>query len=322
MKRIFHIKPIYLDFVWGGTKLIRQFQLETQLSNVGMIYMVIAIPNHLDNLVEETGEPLSVFYRNHPELFNIPEEEFPVRMAISCNEGLQSYQVHPNDSYALKHEGTKGKVSGSISLENSGKIKKQYFGHTANSLDEFKGLIENKDWDHFFTTIDVPDGSFLHTPAGVPHGGKGDGNILVTFASNSDITYRLYDFDRNDPNRPLHLQQVYDCANVPEVPVGPKMVEPKHINGIDLYEYYDVPGEYIAKRLVVNGNGTYLTNQFMFYGCYEGRGQLNGEEIKAGQTLFVPANSGPVEFVGQMDLVAISYRSRSQSNREVGSAKK
>lgn len=310
MKKIYHIKPIFLDFIWGGKKLIQQFNLDTNLSNVGMIYLVIAIPNHLDNLVEETNEPLSEFFRNNPELFNVQENIFPVRMAISCNEGVQSYQVHPDDSYALIHEGTKGKVSGSVSLENAGRIKKQYFGHTAKSLEEFKTLIENKDWKHFFNTIEVPSGSFLHTPAGVPHGGKGDGNVIVTFASNSDITYRFYDFDRNDPNRPLHLQQVYDCANIPEVPVGPIKVKPKHINGIDLYEYFDVPGEYTAKRIVVTDNGIYDTDQFMFYGCYKGRGKLNGVEIKSGQTLFVPAKYGPVEFSGQMDLVTISYRSR------------
>ena len=184
-----------------------------------------------------------------------------------------------------------------------------YFGHKAKTLNEFKTLIKKKDWDHFFNVIEVPDGSFLHTPAGVPHGGQGDGSVKVTFATNSDITYRFYDFDRNDPNRPLHLQQVYDCANIPEVPVGAIQVKPTHSGGIDLYEYYDTPGEYTAKRMMVNGKGHYENQAFMFYGCYQGQGKINGIDIKAGQTLFVPANFGQIEFTGQMDLVTISYKS-------------
>ena len=127
MHKIFHVKPIYLEFVWGGHKLIDKYNLQTVLKNVGMIYLVIAIPNHLDNIVEETNQPLSEFYQEHQDLFKINEERFPVRMAISCNEGRQSYQVHPDDAYALSHEGTRGKVSGSISLEKNWKDQANVF---------------------------------------------------------------------------------------------------------------------------------------------------------------------------------------------------
>jgi len=233
-----------------------------------------------------------------------------VRMTISCNEGIQSYQVHPGDEYALKHEGTKGKISANIVLEHTGVVRKKRFGHTAKTLKEFQRMVEQKDWDNFFQVIEVADGDFLNTPAGVPHGGKGDGTVIVTFATNSDITYRFYDFDRNDPNRPLHLQQTYDCANIPEVPVGPVHVEPERKNGVALYEYYDVPGEYIAKRIIVNGTGQYETDKFMFYGCYKGQGSLGGVPVKAGETLFVPARFGPVDLVGDMDLIMISYTPR------------
>ena len=77
----------------------------------------MGIRDSLDNVVEETGETLSEFYENHPELFRCKKGEFPVRMSITCNEGFQSYQLHPDDAYALAHENTWGKVSGSVTLK-------------------------------------------------------------------------------------------------------------------------------------------------------------------------------------------------------------
>lgn len=313
MAKVFHVRPIYKDFIWGGSKLIEKYKLNTTLPNVGTIYMVIALPGHLDNIVEEVGEPLSEFYRINPEYFCIEEPTLPIRMTITCNEGLQSYQVHPSDSYALVHEKTKGKISGNIIIEETGTVRKKLFGHKATSLEEFKALIQAEDWDHFFNLLDVPDGSFLNTPAGVVHGGKGDGEIVVTFSTNSDITYRFYDFGRNDPKRPLHLQQVFDCANIPEVQVGAIRVSPIKVEGIEIYKYYDIPGEYTALRLRINGKGSFQMTEFVFYGCYQGEGKIEGVNIVAGETLFIPANSGQIKFEGEMDLVAISYRSRDEN---------
>ena len=55
MSNIFHIKPIYKEFICGGRKLIDYFHLPQSLEQIGTIYHVIAVPGHLDNLVEETG---------------------------------------------------------------------------------------------------------------------------------------------------------------------------------------------------------------------------------------------------------------------------
>lgn len=307
MKRIYHIEPIYKSFVWGGRKLIEKYNIKTNLDNIGTIYHVIAIPGHLDNTVIEAGEPLSQFYKNHPRLFNCTEKIFPVRMTTTCNEGNQSYQLHPDDAYAMEHEGTKGKVSGNIVLESTGKVRRKFFGHTAKTLDGFKEMVENKNWDKLFQKIDVPDGDFLNTPAGVVHGGKGDGTIMATYATNSDITYRFYDFDRNDPNRPLHLNQVFDCVNIPEAPVGPIHVEPLEKDGIKLYEYYSKPKEYVAKRIIVDGKGSYEYSSFLFLACVNGEGSIDSIGIKPGETLFIPAGYGPVELTGRMDLIVLSY---------------
>lgn len=307
MERIYHIEPIYKSFVWGGRELIEYFHIKTALENIGTMYAVIAIPGELDNIVTETKEPLSVFYKKNPQIFHCTEYFFPVRMTVTSNSKFQSYQLHPDDAYAWKAEKKKGKVSGAVNLKASDHVSEWLFGNKAKSLDEFKRLVETKDWNNLFSRIKVKDGDFVHTPAGVIHGGYGNGGINATFGTNGDITYRFYDNDRNDPARPLHLQQVYDCVNIPEVPVGALSVEPVEENGLLVYHYYEKENEYVAKRILVDGSGTFSYPGFLFVTCVKGAGTVGGVGIALGETLLIPCGFGEIYFEGNMNLIALSY---------------
>lgn len=309
MKGIYHIEPIYASFVWGGHKLIEEFDIQTEEERIGTIYAVIALPGHLDNLVRETKEPLSQFYKEHKDLFGCSKETFPVRMSITCNEDFQSYQLHPDDTYGEAHEQKPGKVSGAVTLKESEHVSKKLFGHKAKTKDEFISMVENKDWDHLFSVVDVKDGDFLHTPAGVIHGGYGDGSIYAALGTNGDITYRFYDLDRNDPDRPLHLQEVYDCVTIPEVDLSEVVIHanPRLINGVELLDYYSKENEYVAKQLRVQGEGTFQLPEFYFITNIDGEGTVNGEVLKKGETLFVECNHGAITLAGSMRLMLLSY---------------
>lgn len=315
MKQIYHIQPIYKSFIWGGKELIDHFHIDTDMENIGTIYHVIAIPGQLDNIVLEAQEPLSEFYKKNPQVFQCSEETFPVRMTTTANSGFQSYQLHPDDDYAKKHENERGKVSGAVALKASDNVSEWLFGNKAQNLEEFKKMVENKDWQNLFSTIRVKDGDFVHTPAGVIHGGYGKGTISATFGTNGDITYRFYDNDRNDPNRPLHFKQVYDCVNIPEVPIGAKAVEPVEENGLLIYHYYEKAKEYVAKRFLVQGKGSFSYGGFLFLTCVNGNGKVEDINIKLGETILVPADFGEIHFDGAMDLIAISYQ-ESEKNGE------
>lgn len=309
MNGIYHLRPVYKSFIWGGRKLITEFHLNPELKNIGTIYSVIALPGHLDNVVEETGETLSEFYENHPELFRCKKGEFPVRMSITCNEGFQSYQLHPDDAYALAHENTWGKVSGSVTLKEDDQVSEKLFGNKAASLDEFKALVEKKDWESLFRKVKVKNGDFLHTPAGVIHGGYGDGSIYVAMGSNGDITYRFYDQDRNDPERPLHLQEVYDCVTIPEVDLNACVIHPTPVKkeNLEILDYYSRPGEYIAKQLRVNGTAEFEMEEFYCLANVGDEGLVNGQPLKKGETILVEREHGSIQLEGTMRLMLISY---------------
>lgn len=306
---IYHIEPVLESFIWGGRRIIDAYHLETDLKNVGQIYHVIALKGHQDCIVTEARQPLSRFYETHPEIFRCKAPVFPVRLATSCSEKKMSYHLHPGNGYALTHEGTLGKVSGSIAIEPDGTEQIKLFGNRAASLEEFRQLVEREDWEGLFQTITVRSGQYLHTPAGVIHGGGGgeNGKISMVFASNSDISYRFFDYHRNDPDRRLHVRQVYDCVNIPEVPLAPIDPVCYEVNGLRVTDYYSSPGEYVAKRLDVDGPGSFSFDRFMCIVCVKGEGKIDGIPIRMPETVLIPADHGPVRLDGAMQLYMISY---------------
>ncbi|MCD8221638.1 MAG: mannose-6-phosphate isomerase [Clostridiales bacterium] len=312
MKAIYHMEPVLESFIWGGRKIIDKFHLKTDLENVGIMYHVIAIPGKLDCRIKETGECLSDFYQRHRELFGCRSRYFPVRMTTSCGEDKMSYHLHPGDDYAFAHEGTRGKMTGSVAMEESDRVNEILFGNKAQTLDEFKQMVEAENWEDLFGTIHQKEGDFLHTPAGVIHGGGGGGKMTMTFSTNSDITYRFYDYGRNDPSRHLHLKQVYDCVNIPEVPLATIHPKPIERDGIRIYDFYDKEGEYTAQRLDIHGEGSYERKEFYFLFCSEGGGIAGNTTIDSGETVFVPAQWGRLSLEGNMRLYLISYRDKCQ----------
>lgn len=222
-------------------------------------------------------------------------------MTTTCNEGRQSYQLHPTDDYALAHDGQYGKVSGSVALLPDGAEKRRLFGNLCTTREEFAKRSVSKTGNIFSDTSHKEMVISCIHPAGVIHGGEGDGTITCTFSSNGDLTYRFFDYGRNDPKRPLEIDKVIECANIPELPLGAVHIEPVTDDGLRIWTYYDTPGEYTARRIEVCGQGCYESDPFYFVSCVAGEGSVGGLPIQLGETLLVPAAAGPLSLCGQHD---------------------
>ena len=305
----YRIEPILEARIWGGTKIAKQFNYKTELSNIAEVYHVIAIPNHLDNTVLDTGEKLSDFYHNHRDLFDCSAEDLPVRLVSANAAGRLSYHLHPTDEYGLAHEGMRGKVEGGFTIEETGEEYETILGHNATTMDEFKEWVENQEWEKLFRRIKGHVGDYSHTPIGTLHGESGDGSTIdIAFSSNGDVTYRLYDFGREDPTRPLNVKAVFDNVRIPDNTITGYHVSPYEKDGCQIYDYYSGKNEYVGKRIKVNGSGTYEVDQFMFVLGLQGSGSINGYQLMPGETLFIPAHSGLLQIEGDnLDMAVLSY---------------
>ena len=75
-------------------------------------------------------------------------------------------------------------------------VSEWLFGNKARNREEFKRMVEDKDWENLFSKIKVKDGDFVHTPAGVIHGGYGKGTVSATFRSFRYFPYS-YQYENN-----------------------------------------------------------------------------------------------------------------------------
>lgn len=310
-QKIYRIKPVFEERMWGGQHLIEKYHYQTELKNIAESYCCIAIPNHLDCDVIDTGDKLSDFYHQNRELFGSDTDDIPIRLTVESVMDNMSVQIHPEDEYALEHFHQYGKPGGILYLE--GTPSDLLLGHHAKTKEEFIQWNETRQFDKLFRFVDYVPGDFIHIPANTLHSFRIRG-IMIAFARNSDVTLRLYDYDRMDPKtgkpRKMHVKEVYENVTIPDDQILPTRGRIVEQGALTHTVYYDAPGEYTAGRVQVKEKASFALDEFYFLFCVNGGGTVNGQRFQMGDVLFVPQKFGPIDLAGDMDFVYCSYKNK------------
>lgn len=310
-QKIYRIKPVFEERMWGGQHLIEKYHYQTELKNIAESYCCIAIPNHLDCDVIDTGDKLSDFYHQNRELFGSDTDDIPIRLTVESVLDNMSVQIHPEDGYALEHFHQYGKPGGILYLE--GTPTDLLLGHHAKTKEEFIQWNETRQFDKLFRFVDYVPGDFIHIPANTLHSFRIRG-IMIAFARNSDVTLRLYDYDRMDPKtgkpRKMHVKEVYENVTIPDDQILPTRGRIVEQGALTHTVYYDAPGEYTAGRVQVKEKASFALDEFYFLFCVNGGGTVNGQRFQMGDVLFVPQKFGPIDLAGDMDFVYCSYKNK------------
>lgn len=310
-QKIYRIKPVFEERMWGGQHLIEKYHYQTELKNIAESYCCIAIPNHLDCDVIDTGDKLSDFYHQNRELFGSDTDDIPIRLTVESVLDNMSVQIHPEDEYALEHFHQYGKPGGILYLE--GTPTDLLLGHHASTKEEFIQWNETRQFDKLFRFVDYVPGDFIHIPANTLHSFRIRG-IMIAFARNSDVTLRLYDYDRMDPKtgkpRKMHVKEVYENVTIPDDQILPTRGRIVEQGALTHTVYYDAPGEYTAGRVQVKEKASFGLDEFYFLFCVNGGGTVNGQRFQMGDVLFVPQKFGPIDLAGDIDFVYCSYKNK------------
>lgn len=198
MREIIRLKPVFTHNVWGGTKLREVFGYAVAGDDIGECWGVAAHENGNCEIVSGSfaGTTLAGLWQDHRELFGGPEgSRFPLLVKIIDAKSDLSIQVHPDDAYAAEHEnGSPGKMECWYILDcpdNASLV----IGHNAETREELARMVHEGRWDEFIREVPVKKGDFLQIDPGTVHAIKGGITLLET-QQNSDITYRVYDYDR------------------------------------------------------------------------------------------------------------------------------
>jgi len=306
MKEILFINPVFKSMVWGGERLRTEFGYDIPDDHTGECWAISAHPNG-DCIIKNgtfKGKSLSWLWNNRRDLFgNRTEERFPLLIKIIDAKNDLSIQVHPDDEYAYKNEnGALGKTECWYILdckENAQIV----IGHNAKDKDELKRMIEQKRWSELIRVRPIKKGDFFQITPGTVHAIKG-GTLILETQQSSDITYRLYDYDRLDHGKPrqLHIKQSIDVIRCPheDAPTGGKTVrnDTCEIRELVRCRFYTV------QKIDLWGRQEMVQDKdFMNVSVIAGEGAIDGIKISKGDHFILPSGYGKFVIDGKMELI-------------------
>ena len=309
-RQILFLEPQFKQTIWGGKKLSEQYGYELPFDNTGECWAISAYEKE-DCIVKEgyyKGKTLSQLWKEAPSLFgHYNSDHFPLLVKIIDAESDLSIQVHPDDLYAKGHEnGSVGKTESWYVLDCP-EGAELVVGHNAQTKDELCGMIDERRWDELFSRIPVRKGDYIPINPGTVHAITA-GMLVLETQQNSDITYRIYDYDRiyDGKSRQLHVSQSKEVITVPSE--DPHKTQkntldlPKNqLNLLDENLYYKV--------WKIDTDGEFVLNQlypFMLVSVVEGEGIVNGQMIHKGDHFILPDGIGEVDFIGNLTMIISS----------------
>lgn len=323
MNKPFLLKPSAKDYLWGGNRLNDEFAKGIEMSPLAETWECSTHPDGPSFVAsgELSGKSLADVLREYPEFLGTHPKtkgELPILIKFIDAKKNLSVQVHPTDEYAVKNEsGQLGKTEMWYVLDASKDASLIYGLHTTTEKAVFREAIEQGTVERYLQKVPVKKDDVFFIEAGMVHA-IGAGALIAEIQENSNLTYRLYDYDRVDKNgnkRQLHVDKALDVANL----TG--MTEPKQPLRVLKY-HAGVASEQLCRckyfevyRMIVNTERKQVVHyqsdsvSFRVLLCVNGCGMVRfgGEalDIYKGDCLFVPANSVKLTLHGSMQFLDV-----------------
>ena len=206
---------------WGGCALKEKYGKETPDEITGESLEISAIPGH-ESLVTNgafKGKSLhEVFAVWGDRLTGRREKEFPLMLKLLDAKQCLSVQVHPDDVYAMLHEGKAGKSEAWYILDAEPGAKLVY-GIDAEG-EEMESIVKSGQLEKHLHWVEVHPGDVFYIPSGTIHA-LGSGIQCYEIQESSNVTYRFWDWNRigkDGKPRELHIRQALDVSSPGGVP--------------------------------------------------------------------------------------------------------
>ncbi len=325
----FLLSPAGKDYIWGGRRLNDEFSKNIDMEPLAETWECSTHPDGMSTVVsgEFKGETLKDVLTTHPEYLGThpkADGDIPILIKfIDAKEDL-SIQVHPDDDYAREHEnGSRGKTEMWYVLDAAKDAKLVYGFYHDMDRDTLKQSLADGTVEKYLQKVDIKKGDVFYIEAGTVHA-IGAGALVAEIQENSNLTYRLYDYDRRDKNgnlRELHIEKALDVVNLhgsaePRQPM--RVLKYKRGSASELLcrcNYFQV------ERLLINTERSREmadfqtgSNSFEVLLCTDGCGViLNAEEPEKdslhffrGDCIFVPADSIPMKIHGRAEFLRVT----------------
>lgn len=214
---ILRLKPLVKDYIWGGTRLRDEFGKRYDGERLAESWELSCNADGLSVIDggEYDGVYLFEYIAEHPEATGEncrKYSDFPILIKlIDAKEDL-SVQVHPDDGYALKNEGKHGKNEMWYVLDCEPDSRIIYGFRENITKGEFRRAVRDNTLLEKLNYVSVKKGDVFMINAGTVHS-IGKGCLIAEIQQNSNLTYRVYDYERRDGDgnlRELHIEKALD----------------------------------------------------------------------------------------------------------------
>lgn len=296
--------PIYKDKIWGGQKMKsvlgkdfgrlpncgESWELSAVEGNVSVVSNGYLAGNSLEELVEVymgdlVGEKVFENFGN----------EFPLLIKfIDANDDL-SIQVHPDDELAAERHGSYGKTEMWYVIQADPGAKLQSGFNQQVDQETFIEKFEAGELTSILNFEEVAPGDVFFIPSGRVHA-IGKGILLAEIQQTSDVTYRIYDYDRLDATgniRELHTDLALDAIDYSVSPKYKSEYTPQINKSVELVKCNYFTTNLLEIDRLIEKDYNQL-DSFVIYMCIEGELSLEtetgSEKVRKGETVLIPAS--------------------------------
>jgi len=222
MNKPFLLKPAAKDYLWGGNRLNDDFAKGIALNPLAETWECSTHPDGPSTAAsgEFEGQSLSDVLMAHPEFLGTHPKtkgELPILIKFIDAKKDLSVQVHPTDAYAAEYEnGQLGKTEMWYVLDAAKDTSLVYGLKTDVEKETFRAAIEKGTVEKYLQKVPVQKSDMFYIEAGIIHA-IGAGALIAEIQENSNLTYRIYDYDRVDRNgkkRELHIGKALEAASL------------------------------------------------------------------------------------------------------------
>lgn len=280
------LTPVLKDYLWGGYKLKGMFGRDNGGKKISESWEVSVHPDGPCRAGEGT---LADYLAANPRAVDGEGSALPVLVKyIDAAQNL-SVQVHPDDEYARRVERDNGKTEMwyILSADEGAGI---YCGFRRDTTkEEFLAKVADGTVEELLNFIPVHAGDCYLIKAGTVHA-IGAGCVICEVQQSSNVTYRVYDYNRRGVDgklRPLHVEKAVDVINFrafrDETGTGlPKAVPGGEIRLLTQCKYFR------CRELKLSGKFSERNaRSFTAVNILEGEGMINGEPFSAGDSFFI-----------------------------------
>ena len=293
--KIEKLTPACQDYIWGGVKLKEKYGKITEKTPCAESW---ELSFHKDGLTR-TSDGRTLAERFTEKDFGENAKRFPFfPMLIKLLDAKQnlSVQVHPSDDYALKNENSFGKTEMWYIVEGE-EGAGVYLGFKRDvTKEEFEKAIKDQTLMELLNFYPAKAGDCFFIPSGTIHA-IGAGCLICEIQQNSNLTYRVYDYGRTDANgnpRQLHVEKALKVTDFSKF--QPPVFEG---NVLGESEYF-----HVEKLCVTNKTSVEVSQEsFVCAVCVKGECEIEGQTMRQGDSYFIPAEYGKVEFVGKAEIL-------------------